>query len=287
MAKFILKTIITTGCISMISHLAPASALEVIGSGYGRTGTFSLKTALDELGYKTYHMKEIVHASLLSDVHVWKMEAETNCSDVDAMKELFDRGGWTAAVDFPSSMCWETLIKAYPAAKVIHTERESADKWWDSASSTIAFMGTKFPLNVVQRVVPFFIAHSAMVDSLWSFVTKKNVSVRDDGFPFIYKQQFIDGYESNNARVREIVPSDRLLVQNHKNGWTDLCTFLDKDVPELPYPHSNSRDEFVANIRKLSISISLAFLASLASFALAAYLAIRAVKYFVQKPKME
>ena len=121
------KIISITGIILAAPAFTNAT-LEVIGTGYGRTGTDSLREALNELGYKTYHMKEIMHGKLLSDVHDWITLAENNCSDEQALKDLFERGGWTATVDFPSSMCWETLIQVYPNAKVIHTEREP-EEW--------------------------------------------------------------------------------------------------------------------------------------------------------------
>lgn len=228
--------------------------LEVIGSGYGRTGTLSLFEVLGALGYKTYHMKTIVDNKLIDHSAVWTDQAKNDCSDVEALKSLFEDGGYTAAVDFPTSMCWETLMKAYPNAKIVHTERESDEKWWNSASNTIMVIGKIFPFNIVAKVVPFFRAHSKLSDALWSHVLKKTVTTADEGFPHIYKAEFLDAYNKNNKRVRKVVPRRRLIIQDHAKGWLPLCRFLGKPVPESDYPHSNKRADMRAFIRKIGMT---------------------------------
>ena len=79
---------------------ATNAALEVIGSGFGRTGTDTLRQALTELGYKTYHMKEIIDGGLTKDVQDWIDLAENRCSDAEMLKSVFERGGWTAVLDY-------------------------------------------------------------------------------------------------------------------------------------------------------------------------------------------
>lgn len=239
---------------------APAltnAALAVIGTGHGRTGTDTLREALNELGYKTYHMKEIIERQLLSDIHVWTALAENNCKDVEALKDLFERGGWTAAVDYPASMCWETLINVYPHAKVIHTERES-EEWWDSVSNSVAILPTKFPINIMMRVIPFWRAHYKMVNALWSVSAGKNVSISDPGWPSVHKKEIVAAYSTNNKRVRQLVPRRRLLIQDHSKGWNLIAKFLGKDIPDTPYPHRNTRAEWNRFSRRLTIGVSIA-----------------------------
>ena len=265
----------------------PLASLEVIGSGYGRTGTDTLRKsahyrlscvdtfsqypfvlilsgeALSELGYRTYHMKEIIDGGLSKDIEDWIILAENNCSDLDLLKTIFERGGWTAAVDFPTSMCWEQLIEVYPNAKVVHTERASAEKWWESAANSCFMAHTKFPINILNRVFPFWAAHHRLVDAVRSTMIKKRVSDRDEGWPDIYKNELLAAYSSNSKHVREVVPEDKLLIQDHSRGWNTLAHFLDKEIPDKPYPHANTRAEFNGFIRNLAIRIIVAMIASL------------------------
>ena len=243
--------------------------LEVIGSGYGRTGTDSLRVALNTLGFKTYHMKEIIENQLSSHVKTWHKQAENKCADVHAMKALFEDHGYTAAVDFPASMCWETLMKVYPNAKVVHTRRTSADVWWASASDSILSLGNLFPFNVMNRVVPFFVQHKEMVDAMWSNLLNKPVSSDEPGFPGIHKADFLERYEANNERVTSVVPHKRLLVHDHAHGWDRLCAFLGKAVPLDPYPRVNSRAEFKTFVRNLGLGIGCAGVTALVTMLLA------------------
>ncbi|KAL3804677.1 hypothetical protein HJC23_008492 [Cyclotella cryptica] len=257
MLKNIMRQLEVITALVIAASATTNAALEVIGSGYARTGTDTLRTALNELGYKTYHMKEIIQGKLLSDIHDWIALAENNCSDVEALKDLFERGGWTATVDFPSTMCWEALTRIYPDAKVIHSERKSEEEWWDSASNSVTIIHTKFPLNIMNRVLPFWRTKREMLNAIWSACAGKKVSDSDPGWPSVYKSDFLAAYSANNQRVRQVVPSERLLIQDHSKGWTLLADFLGKDVPNTPYPHRNTRVEFIRFAHRLSAMVIL------------------------------
>ena len=201
------------------------------------------------------HMFEIVGGRLSNDANDWKILLENNCSDKEMLKTLIERGGWTAAVDFPASLCWEQLLEIYPNAKVIHTERTSPEKWWESASNTIMIVGNKPVMKLAKKVLPFLRIHKKMMDALFGFITKKRVGLSDPGWPSIYKNEFTEAYSSNNARVRQVVPNDRLLVHEHGNGWMLLAKFLNKDVPNKPYPHKNTRSDFMNRIRNATFCV--------------------------------
>jgi len=246
-----------TATLLLTAALSPINAaLEIIGSGYGRTGTDTLREALTTLGYKTYHMKEIIERGLSTDITDWTKLAQSSCQDHALLRNIFDRGGWNAAVDFPASMCWEELMMVYPHAKVIHTERVSSDKWWESATESILAVGTKYPMSILNRILPFWIAHHAMTDAMWSVVAQKEVSDRHPEWPSVYKNELIAGYNRNNEKVRDVVPEERLLIQDHGKGWTLLAEFLEKGVPEKPYPHSNTRADFQAFFRTMFIGVT-------------------------------
>lgn len=276
------KNITSITVIIVAALTSPNAALDVIGSGYGRTGTDSLREALNELGYKTYHMNEIIEGRLLSDVDVWTALAENDCDDVDALKDLFDRGGWTAAVDFPASICWESLIRIYPNAKVVHTERDSEEKWWDSVSNSIAILPKTFPINVIMRLFPFWRSYCKMLTALWSSIAGGNMTFSDPGWPSAYKSELVASYSANNQRVRLVVPRERLLIQDHSKGWNLLAKFLGKDIPNKRYPHKNARTEIIGTARRLSVGFSVA---AVVFIAITAFVIKKLAQFVVKRNK--
>jgi hypothetical protein len=90
-------------------------AIEVIGAGLGRTGTTSLKAALEELGFDPCYEDLFGHPE-----HVQLWEAAARGKSVD-WNELF--GGYRVATDWPVCLFYEELMHSYPDAKVILTLR--------------------------------------------------------------------------------------------------------------------------------------------------------------------
>src|SRR4051812_43170520 len=105
--------------------------LKVVGAGIGRTGTHSLKIALERLlGAPCYHMVEVFERP--ADVARWQDAADRRPVDWHALMD-----GFAAAVDWPASACWEDLAEAFPDAVILLSVRDSAEQWWTSASRTI------------------------------------------------------------------------------------------------------------------------------------------------------
>src|SRR4051812_43788106 len=105
-------------------------SLKVIGSGMGRTGTHSLKLALEKLlGAPCYHMMEVFPRP--SHFKLWTAASHGEKIDWHA---LFD--GFAAAVDWPAAAFWEEISAAFPEAIILHSERDP-ESWWKSASETI------------------------------------------------------------------------------------------------------------------------------------------------------
>ena len=111
-----------------------------------------------------------------------------------------------------------------------------------------------------------------MVNAMWSFIGKKQVSDSDPGWPSVYKDDLVAAYSANNKRVRQVVPRRRLLIHDHRKGWTLLAKFLGKDIPNKPYPHRNTRAELIRFGRRLSMGASLTAVVFLA---IAAYVVKR------------
>jgi hypothetical protein len=205
-------------------------SIEVIGAGFGRTGTLSLKLALEKLGFdKCYHMMEVFQNQ--GHVDVW-LEA-TRGEDVD-WRTLFN--GYRASVDWPSCNFWELQLQQFPDARVILSERDP-ERWYQSIMSTI------YPSSVEarDRADP---AEQPWVDMAFELIWDGTFHGRVED-----KEHAIDVYQAHNAYVKKQAPEGRLLVFDPSQGWEPLCRFLDCPVPDEPYPRVNSTEEFQARRR--------------------------------------
>jgi hypothetical protein len=208
--------------------------IQVIGAGLGRTGTLSLKTALEELGFaKCYHPLEVFAS--LDQARTW--DAATRGEPVD-WDRLF--AGYQATVDLPSCLFYRELLAKYPEAKVILTVRDP-ERWYDSVRQTIHFASNTFPKWVV-LFSPRMRIFQRMLARLWDRMFQGRFE--DQAFA-------IEVFNRHNEQVRREVPADRLLVYEVSQGWGPLCTFLGVPVPEgKPFPHLNDAAEFRAKIKR-------------------------------------
>jgi len=216
--------------------------LEVIGAGFGRTGTASLKAALEILGYhKTHHMFEVTaDKKQMALWHAIGTQPEVT-PDWDAVYE-----GFPAAVDFPTASYWRELAAHYPEAKVVLTVR-SAESWWKSASATIMQFGPAVP-GWARRIVPMLRLNAEMSDgTVWDRMFDGRQLEEEHA-----KRVFLE----HNAAVQAELPADRLLVYEVKQGWEPLCAFLGKPVPDEPFPHANDTEEFRKTIRNMRLAFA-------------------------------
>ena len=161
-------------------------ALKVVGSGLGRTGTMSMKLALEQLGFtKCHHMVEVFMNP--TSVPLWVAAGEGH-ADWDA---IFD--GYQAMVDYPGAAFWKEIADYYPDAKVLHTQRDP-ESWFESTQATI-FSPTGALANRPPEMDKFF-----------------NVVSR--GFrEHMHDHDFmIDMFNRHNAEVVATIPKERLLV---------------------------------------------------------------------------
>lgn len=202
-------------------------ALDIIGSGFGRTGTLTLKSALERLGFsKCYHMVEVFeHPD--SIVH-WERAGRGEKVDWEA---AFD--GYRASVDWPACHVWRELAAYYPEAKVIHTVRSSPEKWYESFSNTI--------LPAMRQAPP----QGDPMRRWWEAVNKLVTVDTFDGRPDDIEVA-IAAYRRREEEVRAAIAPSRLLVYNIADGWEPLCAFLGVAVPDEPMPRTNTTEEFQA-----------------------------------------
>jgi hypothetical protein len=202
-------------------------ALDVIGSGFGRTGTASLKIALERLGFgPCHHMHEVLGNP--PQVPHWQAIAAGRPVEWD---EVF--AGYRSQVDWPGAHAWRELAARYPRAKVIHSVRPE-DAWWRSFSTTIA----RVFLN--SRALPPLPPHVfQMIDA-----TVEMVQAQTFGCPADDRDGVLAAYRRREAEVRATLAPDRLLVFDVAEGWEPLCRFLGVAVPDEPFPKVNSSAEF-------------------------------------------
>jgi hypothetical protein len=208
-----------------------SKTLRVVGSGLGRTGTLSLKHALEKLlGAPCYHMVEVIQHP--EHIPLWHAAARGEPVDWEALLE-----GYVAIVDWPGCAFWPQLAEAFPDARIVHSVRDP-EAWWESASQTI------FPTlhTPPSDAPPFFGPWRAMVLDLLAGHFG-DVDLAD-------REACIAAARRHDAHVRSAAPPERLLVWEAREGWEPLCRTLDLLVPDEPFPRRNTRENFGADIAR-------------------------------------
>jgi hypothetical protein len=204
--------------------------MQVIGAGFGRTGTMSMQAALELLGYRCYHMKEITeHPGHLQAWH----EFVSGAAPMN-WKTLF--AGFEATVDFPACIYYRELLREFPDAKVILTVRDP-DRWFQSFLA-LQHVTDRFR---VFRFVPRARRFLNFVDLL---LPKVFGSPRD-------REPCIRVFDAHNQAVQKNVPAERLLVFRVQDGWEPLCKFLGREVPNgIPFPHLNEGKDALVTLAR-------------------------------------
>jgi hypothetical protein len=193
-------------------------AIRVVGAGLGRTGTLSLKVALEKLlGGKCYHMAEVVE-------HPEHMPVSKSAALGDPVdfKQLLD--GYVAAVDWPASAFWQPISREFPDAIILLSSRD-ASSWWESASTTI------FP-TASKAEGPW----REMLDAMFGTFTRDLTD----------REACIAAFERHNANVRKTADPKRLVDWTPKDGWEPICRALGVAVPDEPFPRVNTKEEFAS-----------------------------------------
>ena len=197
--------------------------MKVIGTGLGRTGTYSLKLALNQLGFgPCHHMEEVLH-HMPVQVPLWSA-ALTGQADWHA---IYD--GYPSAVDWPTAGYFRELYQTYPEAKFVLTQR-SPESWAESFGSTI------YTLLAARDQVP--------ADKR-EWLAMAAATIAKSGFPLgLDRDGLIQGCIAHRDAVLATIPARQLLVYEVKQGWGPLCQFLGVPVPASEFPRSNDRAEF-------------------------------------------
>jgi hypothetical protein len=201
--------------------------LEIIGAGFGRTGTNSLRLALETLGFgPCHHMHELsLHPE---QVPLWAALADGAAPDWEAVF-----AGYRSQVDWPGARYWRELAEAFPDARVILSLRPAAD-WYRSFAATIG------PEVLGPPSGPMF------ADAERRRMQRRVIAEQTfDGRP-LDRDHAIAVYERHAAEVRCAIAPGRLLVFDVREGWGPLAAFLGVPVPDTPFPRTNDTAEFHA-----------------------------------------
>jgi hypothetical protein len=206
-------------------------SLKVVGAGFGRTGTLSLKVALERIGFgPCYHMVEVFPRP--EHVAMWHRLAFEQSMDWD---EIFR--GFGATVDWPAARWWREIAAHFPDAKVLLSVRDP-EAWYKSVTDTIYQpMKSPAPDGVPELV------------RLQSEMARK--AILDETFDnrFEDKAHAIEVFQKHNQAVRDTIDPTRLLVFDVREGWGPLCRFLEVPVPDEPFPRLNDTATFQAMMR--------------------------------------
>jgi hypothetical protein len=204
-------------------------ALRVVGAGLCRTGTASLKAALERLlAGRCYHMFELIGRE--GDTAIWEAAARGEAVDWQGML-----GEYAATVDWPACAFWREIHAANPDAVVLLSSRESGSVWWESMASTI--------VPTLSRPDPTDEPDTARRRAM----TKETLRLRftpDWG----EREASIAAYERHNVEVRGAVPRGRLIEWQPGDGWEPICAPLELPIPSEPFPHENTTADFRARM---------------------------------------
>jgi len=196
--------------------------MRVIGLGVGRTGTYSLKLAINQLGFgPCHHMEDVLH-NQPTQLPLWTAALDGR-PDFNAIYTSHE-----SAVDWPTAGFGRELAAAYPSARFILTVR-SPESWADSFSQTI------YPL-LTQR--------ERVRDEMLPWIDMAARVVARTGFPAgLDSPALQQAFVAHGEAVKATIPAERLLVYQVKDGWGPLCGFLGVPAPAEPFPRSNGRGE--------------------------------------------
>lgn len=209
--------------------------MKIIGAGLPRTGTSSLKAALERLGFgPSYHMFELMQH--LEHIERWRPVMSGEAPDWDSVF-----AGYHSAVDFPASIYWRELAEAYPEAKVILTVRDPR-RWHTSIGS----MGSQMPVGGDVDMTALREQMPAQMRGFLELMPLMDGAARrmlGEGFGLGNKmdeETAVEIFERHTEAVRSALPADRLLVFQASDGWGPLCEFLGVEAPvDESYPHLN------------------------------------------------
>ncbi|KAH7436295.1 hypothetical protein KP509_05G012000 [Ceratopteris richardii] len=224
--------------------------LRVILCGFSRTGTMSLMTALDMLGFPCFHGS---HLAKPSTGHLF-LRAFKYGNPKD-WNNLLD--GYAAIADFPAVCSYQELMKIYPDAKVILNIRDP-DRWYNSFSETIPKNTHGSERNIIFKLLTPLLAHYVQVGFYDKFLCSKPQD----------REICVRAFQKHISEVIQHVSPANLLIYDieKEKGWNSLCAFLNVSIPDIPFPRVNERKAFETLVNSIATVHSIVLLLYIACF---------------------
>ena len=240
------------------------SEFKVICAGHGRTGTKSLRAALNILGFPCYDGTEAgayKEESIWDDLMRQKLKTKFVQSpkapliDYNEWDKIFINRGFVSCTDGPMNFFWEELAEFYPKSKILLTVRDP-QKWYDS-------METVHPLCMTFRrrwLMRLLFPYPQFIMNIWNFhVPMRSITdIDNDNGMRRFKEEkdiVLDQFGKWNQDVIDYCMKHgrQLLVYQLKSGWEPLCEFLEVDVPMVDFPRTNSRQDMLNMIGRINL----------------------------------
>ncbi|KAK8010513.1 hypothetical protein PG990_009478 [Apiospora arundinis] len=230
--------------------MSSEDSMEIIVAGLPRTGTVSLKAALEQLGFgPCHHLLE----PPFQITRLRRSAAAVQTTDPHQRAKAFRKlySGYKVALDLPGTACVDELVHIYPQAKVILTKRRDASQWLDSVQG-LEIDITAFWFRAVCFWVPGVISSSDMTRA-WHKSYRTRLGIQQ--IPSLQM------YEAHSEFIRKVVPRESLLEFEPSMGWEPLCKFLGKEIPKMPFPRKNDRAYLRGGLRAAVVAGVLTWLA--------------------------
>ena len=217
-------------------------SLKIIGAGFGRTSTLSTYTALNQLGFKCYHMTEVIrNPANKSHLEFWHKVANSKEGEQHEWDQVF--ANYTATIDNPACCVWRELFAAYPDAKVLLTVHpKGGEAWYESTMDTIYFTENKWQYKVLKLVFPFARKFGDM--------SRKLIWQRSHRDTMNNREQAIARYNQHIEEVKAAVPAEQLLIYSADQGWQPLCQFIGTPIPDTEFPNVNDRASLKKSLKQ-------------------------------------
>ena len=226
--------------------------MKVIEAGFGRTGTMSIKAALEELGFgPCYHMTELFGRP--EHVEFWDDSVDrAKRGEPVEWEKVFS--GYEATLDWPGCLFYGELMEAYPDARVLLNVRDP-ESWYESVAQTVARGPGSDDASPARSL--FFKAARLVIPSMRRAPSMMEKVITQGTFDGRFKdrEHVIGRFVRHTEEVKERVPPEKRLVYEVTQGWEPLCAFLGVEVPKgRPFPHLNDREEFPRMMRRRMVA---------------------------------
>ncbi|KAK1754400.1 P-loop containing nucleoside triphosphate hydrolase protein [Echria macrotheca] len=213
----------------------PGAKLRVIGAGYPRTGTESLSKALALLLHgPVYHGGTQITRGPPSRIKAWTRllthYPPQSAADRALIQSILENelSGFAATTDAPAAFLVPELLQIHPSAIVIVTTRDVAA--WERSIGGVATLATLWFLRAVLLPLPTMRHFVGYIDRL----RELNVTLYGEAEPLTRLT-----WDRHIARLREVVPAEKLFFYDVRDGWEPLCQILGTEVPDVPFPRGN------------------------------------------------